>query len=161
MTIILYNSTAEIDVLNKSSHLTQVATLNGTLRQESDVVNPDILMEFDNLPTFNYVYIQDFNRYYFVKNIRSFRNKLWVVSLHVDVLMSYRTDILNITCEVDRNEYDYDLLLEDNERVMENLYDLDIIQTDLADLYFNLPKTENEMLQGNRFTFSVIRQSRV
>lgn len=142
MTIQLFNSTAELNVLNKSSYLTLVATLTGTLREGCNVTDPSITIEFNSLPNFNYVYIPELNRYYFVKDIDNVRNKLWTIRLHIDVLMTYKTQILQLEVEVDRNEYDYDLLLVDNNRVNEITYDLDITQFSGGDDLYYLPDVE-------------------
>lgn len=139
MTIVLYNSTAEIDMLDKSGYLTQVSTLTGTLRSGTDLVDPEIVVELDTLPSFNYVYITEFNRYYFVEGIASVANKLWSIKLHCDVLYSHRTQILELECEIDRNEFDFDLLLEDRERVSEAKYDVDIIEAQDDDNIYDLP----------------------
>lgn len=149
MTIILYNSTAEINTLNKSSYLTQVATLTGTLRDGCNIVDPQILVELQSLPTFNYVYIPELNRYYFVKSIDNYNNKLWVLYLHVDVLMTYKTQILNLKAEVDRNEFDYDLLLEDTNRQTESKYNVTITEASDSVPFYNIPTTTSELTSAN------------
>lgn len=142
MTIVLYTSTAEERVLNKSGYLTQVSTLTGTLRSGTNLVDPSIIIELDTLPNFNYVYIQDFNRYYFVRDINNLNNKLWEIRLHCDVLFSHISDILNLECDIGRNEYNYNLMLDDKKRVMTNKYNLQIIETPNAELYFDLPSED-------------------
>lgn len=149
MTIVLYNNTSEKNVLNKASHLTQVASLTGTLRSGTNLVDPEIIVELATLPTFNYAYISEFNRYYFVKNITNVNNRLWSISLHCDVLYTYKDNILNLEAEVERNEFDYDLLLDDPQREFESKYDLEIIEAGNVELEFDFPKyfdsTSNEL----------------
>ena len=147
MTIQLFNSTAELNVLNKSTYLTQVGTLTGTLRAGCNVADPQILVELTTLPNFNYAYIPELNRYYFVRDIDNVNNKLWVIKFHVDVLMTYKTQILQLKAEVDRNEFDFDLLLEDKNRVSEALYDIDIIEALDDDHIYQIPTTSTEMVQ--------------
>ena len=65
--------------------------------------------------TCNYVYIPDFNRHYFVNDITIVRNNLYRLSLHVDVLMSYKNEISNVNALVSRNEFDYDPDIYDRE----------------------------------------------
>ena len=43
----------------------------------------------------NYAYIADFKRYYYITSIRTSRNGIWEITLECDVLMSYKTAILN------------------------------------------------------------------
>ena len=138
MTIQLFNSTAELNVLNKSGSLTLVTTLTGTLREGCNLLDPSIVIQYETLPSFNYVYIPELNRYYFVKDIDNLKRNLWVIKLHVDVLMTYRTQILQLEAEVDRNEFDYDLLLQDNNRVNEVVYDVDITESD-TETIFSMP----------------------
>lgn len=46
------------------------------------------------IPLFNYAYIKDFDRYYFIDDV-SWTQGIWSISMHVDVLASFRNDILN------------------------------------------------------------------
>lgn len=157
MELRLYNSVAEVNVLNKSSYLTLVTTLTGTLREGTDLINPTIRVELATLPTFNYVHIPEFNRYYFVQGITSVRNKIWDITLHVDVLMTYRTQILSLTAEVDRNEFDFDLLIEDGLRGFESNYDLQIVEPIDAEMRFDIPTNIDEIYDDKRFTMSILR----
>lgn len=94
MVITLYNTYSEKNALNKS--LVNQLDFEGTLRGETSITNPVFNIESaTNLSTYNYCYISDFGRYYFIKNIRAIRNEFWEISLVVDVLMSFRSDILN------------------------------------------------------------------
>jgi len=115
--IILYNNTSENNRLDKITSLTEVATITGTLREQSSIINPSITIEFETLPIFNYVYIQEFKRYFFVKNITNIVNNMWRIDLHVDVLMSYKETILQQQALIDRNEFSYNELLVDNEEI--------------------------------------------
>ena len=93
MEITLYNTTSEKNEINKS--LSNGATFTGTLRDMTSVLSPEINIESgSNLSTYNYCHISDFGRYYFIKDIKSVRSGLWRVSLKVDVLMSFKVDIL-------------------------------------------------------------------
>lgn len=153
MTILLYNSTAELNVLNKSGNLTLVTTLTGTLREGCNVRDPQILVELNSIPNFNYAYIPELSRYYFVRDIDNVNNKLWILKLHVDVLMTYRTNILQLKAEVARNEFDYDLLLEDSERVYESLYDVDIIEATNDDHIYSIPTTSTQLNNSHSLVF--------
>lgn len=103
----LYQCTAERNRVNKTDYMKLVGSLFGTLRDEASITSPDILAEGKTLPTFNYVYIREFNRYYYVTELTSVRNGLWDISLDVDVLMTYNTAIRGCTAYVDRNENSY------------------------------------------------------
>jgi hypothetical protein len=57
--------------------------------------------------------IEEFHRSYFIREIKSVRNKLWEIHAHSDPLMSFKTDFLQNTAVVSRNQSNYDLLLND------------------------------------------------
>ena len=113
MTVILYTNLSENNAVDKN--LTQLVSLSGTLREQSSIINPTInIADIDQyIDRANYAYIQEFNRYYFVTNIESVHNNLWRISLHVDVLYTYRTQIRGNSAIIARNENEYDLLLND------------------------------------------------
>jgi hypothetical protein len=111
--IVLMNNREELNKITKSPLI--VRTLTGTLRDETDIVNPEILIEFDGtLTDCNYMYIEVLSRYYFITKITSVRNKLWRVSAHCDVLKTYSEAILGTECVVARSESRYNLYLNDS-----------------------------------------------
>ena len=96
MVIVLGTIADETNKLNKT--INNVTNINGTLRQETSVINPSVLIEAQNLSGFNYMYINEFGRYYFITDIVSVKNGLWRVTGKVDVLMSFKAGIE--TCPV-------------------------------------------------------------
>lgn len=72
-------------------------SIPGTLREGSDVVNPSIMVEssVDAICGFNYAFIPEFQRYYFIQNFTAFRNNLTIITMTVDVLYTYKESILN------------------------------------------------------------------
>lgn len=75
--------------------------------------------------TTNYAYIEEFNRYYFISNISVVRNNLWLLELSCDVLMSYAYDIKNLEGMIERQEFDFNPMLEDNRAQFENGYTIE------------------------------------
>lgn len=94
MDIILHVNSSEKQAITKS--LDSGITLTGSLRNESSVINPSFIIEHENPSGFNYCYISDFGRYYFITNITAIRTGIWKIDCSVDVLMSFRTQILNL-----------------------------------------------------------------
>mgnify|MGYP006991641686 CR=1 FL=1 len=94
MNIELYVCGDERNKLNKT--LTNNITLTGSLRGESSIINPSFLIEHANPSQYNYCFIPEFNRYYFINNITSVRTNIWRIDCNVDVLMSFKTQILNL-----------------------------------------------------------------
>lgn len=113
--MILYHNNAEQNRLDKTNFLENVSTLNGYLRDKTSITNPSIIIEMNDFPTFNYVFLPKFNRYYYVTNIISIATNLWQIDMHVDVLMSYRDEILDTECIIERNQYDYNAFLIDKD----------------------------------------------
>lgn len=93
MIITFYNNLSERKVIRKT--LTNALNLSGTLREATSVTNPIITVESTSVIVgYNYCYIPDFSRYYFVVDAKSMRNNIWAITLKVDVLMSFQEAIL-------------------------------------------------------------------
>ena len=91
-TLTLYKTQSESNVLNKV--LTNPITINGNFRSEIDSI--DIVIEVEQHDyNYNYVYIESLGKYYFINNRVHVNNKVVRLLLHTDVLMTYKTDILN------------------------------------------------------------------
>lgn len=93
MNIILCRNTSEPNKINKT--LTNHYTLSGTLKEQTSITNPEIMIEIDNPVSFNYAYIPEFNRYYFISDMVCVTNDIWKLQLKVDVLESFKNDILS------------------------------------------------------------------
>ena len=93
MDITLYKNNSEKNKISKS--LSNGHTLSGTLRNESNVVSPTIIINIDNPTSYNYAYIPMFGRYYFITDFVSLRTGIWQINLKSDVLMSFKGPILN------------------------------------------------------------------
>lgn len=92
MTINLYNYADDNKLVHKDLTGLTTQSLNGTLRDEGDFIDPVFTTVTD--PTgMNYCYIPAFERYYFIRDIVVVRTGLWEVSCHVDVLKTYEDSI--------------------------------------------------------------------
>ena len=91
MNIVLGTISDEKNKLNKTFN--NQATYTGTLKQETSVIHPSVILEATNLSGCNYMYISEFGRYYFITDVVSVRNNLWRVDGKVDVLMSFKSGI--------------------------------------------------------------------
>lgn len=93
MTIKLYTNTSPANFVTKN--ITQIGSDHtGTLRQETSIINPVIMLEASSVPaSANYLYISDFARYYFIEDIVSVRNGLWEIHCKVDPLTSFKTEL--------------------------------------------------------------------
>ena len=83
---------------NKRTNSTKVPTASGSsyncvLKDDTSILEPVIRIQTtNNVKVYNYAYIADFSRYYFVTDIVSSKG-FWEVSLKVDTLASEKTGI--------------------------------------------------------------------
>lgn len=111
--VLLQTNNSEKNKLDKD--LATISTISGTLKNETSIVDPVILIEADltTLVSCNYITIPVFARSYFITNIRSIRKNLVEVSAHVDVLSSFASQIRNNVAIVHRQENRWNLYLND------------------------------------------------
>ena len=89
ITITLYSFAKKVNsTAQPSSTGTDFSCL---IKSPSSIINPVIEMKA-NPTSYNYAKIADFGRYYFINDIR-YDKGIWIVSLNVDVLASYKTTI--------------------------------------------------------------------
>lgn len=113
MTVILYSSNEEVKSFPKT--LTNGSELVGNLRDECDIINPVIsIVGMKPNDTFNYCYIPEFSRYYFIIDKKVITTSVVEISLHEDVLQTWSQYILQQEGVVLRNEFEYDNMLVDN-----------------------------------------------
>lgn len=106
MIIYLYNNESPKNKISKS--ITLLATLTGTLRGETNIVSPVIRIENATFPLFNYAYIPDFSRYYYLRDVREIRSNMWDISLISDPLMSFNINsVSGVVVEAQHGGSDY------------------------------------------------------
>jgi hypothetical protein len=124
MQISLFTYTKEKERVNKTDYLTNRFPLNGYLKNETSVTEPVILIEKTNpaLYDYNYLYIEEFKRFYFITGIKQIRCNLWEISAKCDVLYSFMNDILANKCIIDKaeNSPDANLYLNDGSFVTDS-----------------------------------------
>ena len=101
MNVILYNNKSDKRQLVKN--ITEIKTISATAKGEINIISPTLILEYFSTD-FNYCYISDFNRYYFVKSITLLTGQRIQIDLSVDVLMTYKEEIKNLTVNVLRYE---------------------------------------------------------
>ena len=82
--------------------LTDEITLVGTLRAQSSVMAPTFTVQDTTVIGYNYCYIPDFGRYYYINGINALRANLFELSLGIDVLMTYAEAIRKNYAIVDK-----------------------------------------------------------
>lgn len=94
MNIILYYNKSPKNKIGKT--LVNANNITGNLRGETSTSNIQILLNIVDLNPYNYMYIADFGKYYFITNIISVRTGLWLVTASIDVLESFKSEILSL-----------------------------------------------------------------
>lgn len=97
-TINFYSYNGHPNTVNKQ--LGEFTAIEGDLRQTFDVLRPTVTLRKQPRPTFNYCYIPSLGRYYFVERVSFEGNNAYELSLRVDVLKTYETEILAATGRV-------------------------------------------------------------
>lgn len=122
-----YKNTDEPNKLNKT--LTSGSNISLTFKEPVDLTNPVFIISNLSLlnVTYNYVEVplssQD-KRYYFITGVKSVANNVWEISCHVDVLMTYNTQIQALNGTLDRSSSNFDTYLSDPNIIRKEAYPL-------------------------------------
>lgn len=141
MTIDVRYTSSDYNRVNKE--MLTLRRLTGTLRNNSNTIDPEILIEgnIEDIAGANYLTIYSFKRHYFIRSIESIRNGLYMIKAHVDVLTTYASGIKNNSAIIHRQANRFNLYLDDG--VMK-VYQNPIIETysfpnGFSDLMYVMP----------------------
>lgn len=116
MNVTFYNNLSNYNVVNK--RLEKINTLSFTFKENSNIINPSLILK--NYKGGNYCYIEELERYYYVKDIDFLGNGLFKINCEIDVLMTYKEDIINS----DFYSKDGVLVITSNEIDFNSIYDI-------------------------------------
>lgn len=90
--------------LSKRNKSTMVPTGSGVdksiyLKDATTVIRPTIVVQTMDAVSYNYVYLTNWNRYYFVTDWMYIKGR-WEISLILDALASYKAGILATSCNI-------------------------------------------------------------
>lgn len=98
-----YTTQNDERVINKT--IENEKSFDCVLKDNTSITKPIIqIATSENLNTYNYCYIPDFHRYYFIDDIMILKNGLYQITARCDVLMTYKPDILDSTALINRQE---------------------------------------------------------
>lgn len=127
-----YNTNDSTNTINKT--LNFISDIGVKFKEEVNIYNPNIMLKYDDLINFNYMYIDKFKRYYFIEDVEVFPNKIYKLTLKCDVLMSFKDDILNsygnITSQTNYNDY-YNFDYSSEVRKETNIYNSNVVLEDV------------------------------
>ena len=95
--------TSETNVMGKSwkNGTGEILSLEGKLIYNQSISNPKLIIAGD-IRNFNYCYIGEFGRFYYITDIEVNENNIQTISLSVDVLQSFKTQIENNNALIER-----------------------------------------------------------
>lgn len=109
MQITLYKNYSDSIVVNKN--IEPIKTVNAQFLQTTDIVHPNFII--DTVLTCNYCYVEDLNRYYYVMDAIVLDGRRTQLICEVDVLMTYKPEILQSKQQIVRQENEYNMYLQD------------------------------------------------
>ena len=123
MEVHFYYNQSDSRVINKRLVEMDNNVFEGVPRGDISVMNPVIRFENDGILRFNYAYVPELQRYYSVVDRTAFRDGVWDITFAVDVLMSFRRDIMNLSVVVDKQSMgsNGDEYIDDGSLVSENV----------------------------------------
>lgn len=92
MKIQFYKNLSGVNILNKNLQLIG-QPIEFTLKKDTNIIQPVLILA--GYVGGNYCYIEDFNRYYYVDDFNLLSSGHYEIYLTVDVLSSYKDDLLN------------------------------------------------------------------
>lgn len=122
MTIKLYKIKDDRRQLEKTLNAdTLQRTMTGHLKSDCSIMDPIIEITYDPvIAGCNYMYIDDFERYYHINNIEVGAQRTFIHA-HVDVLQTYAQQIRDLYCIVARQEAENKSNLYLNDEIWKNL----------------------------------------
>lgn len=114
--ISLYLNKSEVNKLDKT--IEKIADINGIFKDNTNIFNPIFIVDnitITNVKKCNYIYIEEFSRYYFIEKIQTINNGMWEISCRVDVLYTFKEDIKKQSAVIKRQENKWNMYLQDSE----------------------------------------------
>ena len=112
MTITLYNNSSELNFLSKV--ITELITTTAVLKDDTEISAPVVQLKSALPPTANYCYIPAFERYYYINKQNIIPGGINELSLQCDVLMSFKSTILDSAVIAERSTNHCNKSLPDN-----------------------------------------------
>ena len=89
--------------------------MSGSFKQPFNVLDPTLqLSKAIDVLTYNYVYIPEVERYYYVTSQPVYQHGYYEISLHEDVLESTKSDFLPLPAIIARQQSKYNAYLNDD-----------------------------------------------
>lgn len=121
MELTFYKQAATPNRVDKSDYLTLVGTLsNVVIKDDTDLMSPTFILKTSEIVyNSNYVYCSFTHRYYYINNIDALSGGRLAIHCTIDVLYTYKDEILNSSAWIERSDTttdmsdDYEMLHND------------------------------------------------
>lgn len=114
LTLTLYKNLSPVNKIGKE--LSDSQNIFFVFKDDSSILNPVLKIKSSlDIGLYNYLYIPELQRYYFINDIRILNDNLWEIYAHVDVLETYKNSILSNTGVVRRQSELFNTYLNDPE----------------------------------------------
>ena len=104
MRVILYNNKSDNNVVNKQ--IVRIKNMsNVIIKENSSIISPVFIIKNvvnQKIIKSNYLFSNDFNRYYYINNIVAINGGMFELHCSVDVLYTYKNEIKRLTTLIDR-----------------------------------------------------------
>lgn len=115
MRITFYRNLSDKRFLNKNIVVQETVDNAILLDDNIDISAPHFRIKDIAINTYNYCYVPDFGRYYYISNPVSAKyNNITDIACEVDVLMSFRNDIMTCDGIVERSTNEGNVLIADS-----------------------------------------------
>ena len=119
MKLELMNTSADKRYLSKSVSVVKKVTCK--IKEGTSIINPTVIIKKlsdGHIRKCNYAHISEFGRYYFINDITEAPANQLEISMHVDVLKTYSSQIRGISTLILRQENVYSPYYEDKEALV-------------------------------------------
>ena len=116
MKIKFYINNSRFDRLNKNDYLTNEKTIDTFYFKSKEDTN-DLTIQINDksfLKDYNYCYIEELKSYYFIVSKTVINNSIIELTLHNDLLMTFKDKLLEQDCIISRQEKVFDAYLNDD-----------------------------------------------
>lgn len=120
MKIKLYINKADNRIVDKTKYLTEIFSFDFVqLKNDTSIMTPTLIFQLANstqietISKSNYLYIEDLNIYYYIKDKQFLSGNRVLLQCVEDVLHTYRIDIYTLDCVCERQENNFNAYLDD------------------------------------------------
>lgn len=138
--ITIYQNHSDNNVIEKN--LEVLNSYDGNFTYQGSVLSPNLVINDVLVLKSNYLEIEELKRFYYITDIETLGKDNFRVYLQVDTLMTYKECIYKQGGYILRNEYDYNVYLNDNKVPMNNINQNIIYESANKSEFFKLTETK-------------------